>query len=393
MDKNINNNSIIYNGIWILINYCYLRDDNLLNHLLITPKCFRIYEKIILSNDVNLFYQIIWLFYNITVKDDETSYDIISSSLFKDNIIKLLDQDIFLNNVNEDNIYNSIIIEAIHFLYNLIRANKKLDDCVYELEISNMKLEIIKVLIKFLVINNEKSYGKILKAIVKFSDISQSSYSTKILTVSFVENLIDKKKMFSNIEIILLINRIIGNFIAVNDDNLIKNNEKIILLSLGYISFLSLLYYRDINFLKIIALNIIFNLLSIPALYFLLFKLTEYFSLKIIIILLLTLITQYLFISLSYIIIKGRRTDIGNNFLMPLIFQALVNILIFICTKIEFNDIIMILICDFILASFSSLNIETLTDNRNLSIDINNYPLFHLGFFYSCFNGSIIIIS
>ena len=175
-------------------------------------------------------------------------------------------------------------------------------------------------------------------------------------------------------------------------NNLIKNNEKIILLSLGYISFLSLLYYRDINFLKIIALNIIFNLLSIPALYFLLFKLTEYFSLKIIIILLLTLITQYLFISLSYIITKERRTS-GNTFLMPLIFQALVNILIFICTKIEFNDIIMILICDFILASFSSLNIETLTDNRNLSIDIYNYPLFHLGFFYSCFNGSIIIIA
>ena len=175
-------------------------------------------------------------------------------------------------------------------------------------------------------------------------------------------------------------------------NNLIKNNEKIILYSLGYISFLSLLYYRDINFLKIIALNIIFNLLSIPALYFLLFKLTQYFSLKTIIILLLTLITQYLFISLSYIITKERRTS-GNTFLMPLIFQALVNILIFICTKIEFNDIIMILICDCILASFSSLNIETLTDNRNLSIDIYNYPLFHLGFFYSCFNGSIIIIA
>ena len=175
-------------------------------------------------------------------------------------------------------------------------------------------------------------------------------------------------------------------------NNLIRNNEKIILLSLGYISFLSLLYYRDINFLKIIALNIIFNLLSIPALYFLLFKLTQYFSLKTIIILLLTLITQYLFISLSYIITKERRTS-GNTFLMPLIFQALVNILIFICTKIEFNDIIMILICDCILASFSSLNIETLTDNRNLSIDIYNYPLFHLGFFYSCFNGSIIIIA
>ena len=175
-------------------------------------------------------------------------------------------------------------------------------------------------------------------------------------------------------------------------NNLIKNNEKIILYSLGYISFLSLLYYRDINFLKIIALNIIFNLLSIPALYFLLFKLTQYFSLKTIIILLLTLITQYLFISLSYIITKERRTS-GNTFLMPLIFQALVNILIFICTKIEFNDIIMILICDCILASFSSLNIETLTDKRNLSIDINNYPLFHLGFVYSCFNGSIIIIA
>ena len=175
-------------------------------------------------------------------------------------------------------------------------------------------------------------------------------------------------------------------------NNLIKNNEKIILLSLGYISFLSLLYYRDINFLKIIALNIIFNLLSIPALYFLLFKLTQYFSLKTIIILLLTLITQYLFISLSYIITKERRTS-GNTFLMPLIFQALVNILIFICTKIEFNDIIMILICDCILASFSSFNVETLADKRNLSIDIYNYPLFHLGFFYSCFNGSIIIIA
>ena len=42
--------------------------------------------------------------------------------------------------------------------------------------------------------------------------------------------------MFSNIEIIILINSIIGNFVAVNDDNLIKNNEKTIdkILNLEY---------------------------------------------------------------------------------------------------------------------------------------------------------------
>ena len=83
-----------------------------------------------------------------------------------------------------------------------------------------MKLEIIKVLIKFLVINDEKSYGKILKAI-NIMGICESS---------------SEKKMFSNIEIIILINSIIGNFVAVNDDNLIKNNEKTIdkILNLEY---------------------------------------------------------------------------------------------------------------------------------------------------------------
>ena len=180
--------------------------------------CFRIYERIILSNDLDLFSQLLWLFNNITINDNETCFNIILSSLFKYKIIELLQQEIFIINVNENGIFQTIIEEGIKFLRNLLLMNYKIYDCVQDLEILKLKYQIIKILINFMGTNDENNYAKILDSIIIFSDMKNNSYSKEILSTGFIENLIDEKKMFSNKEIILLFNRIIGNFIAVNDD-------------------------------------------------------------------------------------------------------------------------------------------------------------------------------
>ena len=224
LNKYLNDNVIIYQGIWIIINYSCMRGDYILNHLLVTSNCFRIYERIILSNDLDLFSQLLWLFNNITINDNETCFNIILSSLFKFRMIELLQQDIFINNVNENGIFQIIMEEGIKFLRNLILMNYKLYDCAQDLEIIKIKYEIIKILINFMGTNNENNYAKILDSIIIFSDIKNNTYSKEILSIDFIDNLIDEKKMFSNKEIIILFNRIIGNFIAINDNEIILNN-------------------------------------------------------------------------------------------------------------------------------------------------------------------------
>ena len=139
-------------------------------------------------------------------------------------MIELLQQDIFINNVNENGIFQIIMEEGIKFLRNLILMNYKLYDCAQDLEIIKIKYEIIKILINFMGTNNENNYAKILDSIIIFSDIKNNTYSKEILSVDFIDNLIDEKKMFSNKEIIILFNRIIGNFIAINDNEIILNN-------------------------------------------------------------------------------------------------------------------------------------------------------------------------
>ena len=224
LNKYLNDNVILYQGIWILINYSYLRGDNVLNHLLVTPNCFRIYERIILSNDLDLISQLLWLFHNITINDNETCFNIILSSLFKYKIIELLQQDNFRNNVNQEGIFQTIIEEGIKFLRNLLLMDYKIHDYVQDFEIIKLKYQIVKILINFMSTNNEKNYAKILDSIIIFSDMKNNSYNKEILSTRFIENLIDEKKMFSNKEIIILFNRIIGNFIAVNDNEIILNN-------------------------------------------------------------------------------------------------------------------------------------------------------------------------
>ena len=236
LNKYLNDNVIIYQGIWIIINYSCMRGDYILNHLLVTSNCFRIYERIILSNDLDLFSQLLWLFNNITINDNETCFNIILSSLFKYKIIELLQQEIFIINVNENGIFQTIIEEGIKFLRNLLLMNYKIYDCVQDLEILKLKYQIIKILINFMGTNDENNYAKILDSIIIFSDMKNNSYSKEILSIGFIENLIDEKKMFSNKEIILLFNRIIGNFIAVNDDEIILNNIALVdkILNLEY---------------------------------------------------------------------------------------------------------------------------------------------------------------
>ena len=161
LNKYLNDNVILYQGIWILINYSYLRGDNVLNHLLVTPNCFRIYERIILSNDLDLISQLLWLFHNITINDNETCFNIILSSLFKYKIIELLQQNNFRNNVNQEGIFQTIIEEGIKFLRNLLLMDYKIHDYAQDLEIIKLKYQIIKILINFMSTNNEKNYAKI----------------------------------------------------------------------------------------------------------------------------------------------------------------------------------------------------------------------------------------
>ena len=228
MIKYSNEKIVLFYCLWILTNYMYyLNSKNEINQFLLSNNTFKLFELIFSINDIDLICLIIWLFQNISDDNNENNYIIITSNLFKIKILSLLQQDELINHISdENNIYYDIILQGFNLFYNLMSFEMKNYDKIQLLEIKQIKILMIKILLKYINTNINKLYEIILNIIILFYDyIDDDSISTKIISINIIEKILRKTNFFNNYSTLLLTNRVMGNYLSVNnikDINLIN---------------------------------------------------------------------------------------------------------------------------------------------------------------------------
>ena len=228
MKKYINDKIILYQGLWILVNYSFYSNKN---ECFTSANSFCLFEYIISMNDIELFCLILWLFHNITTyenkENNDLNYVIITSNIFKNKILRLLDKEELINHINDENsVYKDIILKGFNLFLNLIKCERQNLDDVEKLEIKQIKQQMIKIELKFIDTNIEIIYNIILENIISYFDFFDDSFPSKIISVNLIEKILLEKKFISNSSTLILKNRVIGNFLSVNDItdlNLIDN--------------------------------------------------------------------------------------------------------------------------------------------------------------------------
>ena len=87
---------------------------------------------------------------------------------------------------------------------------------------------MIKILLKYIDTNILKLYEIILNNIILFYDyINDDSISTKIISINLIDKILNKTNYFNNYSTLLLSNRVIGNYLSVNNINDINLINKI----------------------------------------------------------------------------------------------------------------------------------------------------------------------
>ena len=111
MNKYSNQKIVLFYCLWILTNHIYyLNSKNEINNFLLSNNNFKLFESIFSINDTDLICLIIWLFQNISDDNDAINYIIITSNLFKNKILSLLQQNELINHINDEkNIYYDLI--------------------------------------------------------------------------------------------------------------------------------------------------------------------------------------------------------------------------------------------------------------------------------------------
>jgi len=224
MNKYINDKIILYHGLWILSNYIFFSNNNEINNNILTSeKFFKIYEYILSTNDTDLFCLILYLFHNISSlenneKYNEINYKILTSNLFKNRILKFLMQEELINHIDDNNgIYKDILFQGFHFFSNLMALEKEDIDNIQKLEIKQIKQQMMKILLKFIDTKVEIIYETILYNIIIFYDYIDDQFPSKIISLNLIEKILNNKNFHSNYPILILTNRVIGNFLSMND--------------------------------------------------------------------------------------------------------------------------------------------------------------------------------
>jgi hypothetical protein len=225
MNKYINDKIILYHGLWIISNYIFFSKNNEKNNDILTSKeFFKIYEYILSTNDTDLFCLILYLFHNITSlennekKHNEVNYKILISNLFKNRILKFLMEKEFMYHIDDDNgIYKDILFQGFHFFSNLMATEKENIDNIQKLEIKQIKQQMLKILLKFIDTKIEVIYEAILYNIIIFYDYIDDQFPSKIISLKVIEKVLNNNNFHSNYPILILTNRVIGNFLSMND--------------------------------------------------------------------------------------------------------------------------------------------------------------------------------
>ena len=212
------NLTIIYNILYILTDYSYLNEDNKISKILLSSKGYRIWELCFDLQDYEIMYQMVWILQNITYKNSESTYNLIKSNFFKNKIFSFYSNGTILQHLNEkepENIFYLIIQCGLSLFSNLISI--QFPSTFDEMEKNKLIEPVFDLILKYSQSNSEKIYHTCIYAIALAVE-EELDFINKIDNnnnncVNIIYDILSKK-FFSNENLVLQANRILGNYIS-----------------------------------------------------------------------------------------------------------------------------------------------------------------------------------
>jgi hypothetical protein len=212
------NLTIIYNILYILTDYSYLNEDNIISKILLSSKGYRIWELCFDLQDYEIMYQMVWILQNITYKNSESTYNLIKSNFFKNKIFSFYSNGTILQHLNEkdpENIFYLIIQCGLSLFSNLISI--QFPSTFDEMEKNKLIEPVFDLILKYSQSNSEKIYHTCIYAIAlgveEELDFINKIDNNNNNCVNIIYDILSKK-FFSNENLVLQANRILGNYIS-----------------------------------------------------------------------------------------------------------------------------------------------------------------------------------
>ena len=208
--------TIIYNILYILTDYSFLNENITISKILLSSKGYRIWELCFDLQDYEIMYQMVWILQNITYKDSESTYNLIKSNFFKNKILYFYNNGTILQHLNEknpENIFYLIIQGGLGLFSNLISI--QFPSTYDAMEKNKLIVPVFDLILKYSQSNNEKIYHTCIYAIALAVE-EELNFVNKIDNNNGVNIIYDilNKKFFSNENLVLQANRILGNYIS-----------------------------------------------------------------------------------------------------------------------------------------------------------------------------------
>ena len=209
---------IIYNVLHILTNYSYLNENKLITKILLSSKGYKVWELCFNLENYEIMSQMMYLLHNITYKDNESTYNFAKSNFFRNKIFNFYNNPIIIKHMNEkntENIFCIIIQSGLSLFSNLISI--KFPSTFDKIERNKLVVPVFELILKYSQSNNEKIYHSCIYAIslaieedLDLVNKIDNSYNNSI---NLISDILDKK-FFSNDNLVLFANRILGNYIS-----------------------------------------------------------------------------------------------------------------------------------------------------------------------------------
>ena len=224
IEEHITDKQIVFNILYIIINYSNINSDKNLCTILLSPNSYKIWELCFNLQDYEILYEIVAILNNIISENQIGGYNLIRSNFLLVNLFNFFMSQSIISNMNNNNkkdLINTIIEDGIIlFCKLLVISTDNLDRFTKE-EIFISKQKIIQIVIIYNNSNLITIYQTCLFSIYTVIQ-SEKRLFDEFDKYNYIQNILNNKKYFENEIIGYYINIIVGNYIAYK--NKIKYN-------------------------------------------------------------------------------------------------------------------------------------------------------------------------
>ena len=210
---------IVFNILYIMTDYSFINTNKTISKFFLSSKGYKIWDLCFNLQDYEIMSQLIWILENIINDEEENSYNLLKSNFFQKKIYNFYNSSSIFRHLNEKNQKNLfyIIIEKGINLFNNLLSKQSSNNTYHKEEKYKLSINVFELILKYCETNSKNIFYSCIYSIS--IAIDNEPRLINLLDKSNLLNDILNKKFFSEDNIILNSNRILGEYIA-NKSNL-----------------------------------------------------------------------------------------------------------------------------------------------------------------------------